>query len=266
MKVSSLPIFLILWCAILANGYNRRNRYQNPITQTKTTESSKEIESCYLNSPALHIASGGSTQLRRKDIPRVLDHALIPIATHLTIAYFALKEISEVGKTAIGHAHGLASLALVNLLSLFAEFQTQVEEINEGVEEIGEVEWRLLTVLRRMLLSPLLSMSASVFAVAASVIEILKDLMPGGHHGMALLALSTFQFQFRRYQRIKNQGKSFHKTPDSAFVYWIKHAIPISAALFACYELYNDLKPGAHHGVPLMALSEMIENIYRARD
>jgi len=209
------------------------------------------------------MALGGDIPLKRKAIPR----AIVPIATHLTIGFFALKEISEVGKETIGHAHGLAFLAFVKLLPLFSELQTQVEEINESVEKIGEIEWRLLTVLRRMLLSPLLSMAASVFAVIASAVEIFKDVMPGGHHGMVFLALSNFQSQFRRFRRIKSEkGKSFHKTADNAFVSGMKHIVPIAAALFGSYELYNDLKPGAHHGVVLMALSEVVENIYRARE
>lgn len=291
MNFSFLTLLLIIWCSTPTNGFSQRYIYQNRICRRKFAQCYKETESNSLNSAAITTALDGDTPRKRESIPR----AIIPLSTHLTIGYFTLKEMGEVGRDSIGHAHGLASLTFAKLLPrfaktiprfakiiprfaktmprfaklvpLFARLQTQVDEINENVEKIGEIHWDLLEILRKVLVSPILSMAASLFAVIASVVEIFDDVMPGGHHGMALLAMSEFQAQFRRFRRIKKENDgSYHKTADSTFVSWMKRIVPISAALFASWEIYNDLRPGAHHGVLLLTVSELVENIYRAKE
>jgi len=202
-----------------------------------------------------------------------LTRAYISILAHAVIAYFSIKEVIE-NWTKINHVHGLAILAIVRILPSLAEFQWQADEVNEGLETVhtADIKWTSISMVRSFILSPFLGIFGSLITMFVAAVEIVKDMKPGGHHGLALLALSTLQSSIRRFQHMRNNNSK--EVPSNnkrrmksrliiSWIYKMKWIIPISAAAFAAYELYEDLKPGVHHGVAMMALSEMVENIDR---
>ena len=117
---------------------------------------------------------------------------------------------------------------------------------------------------------------ACLLALFASAAEIYVDLRPGAHHGAALLALSEVVYQFRRLQRIKGWGggrllkRSRSTKLPATFLgrVWQRMTmgtmIALAAAAFALTEVIEDLSPGAHHGVAILAAAECIENVQRS--
>jgi hypothetical protein len=95
---------------------------------------------------------------------------------------------------------------------------------------------------------------------------------PGAHHGAALLALSELYYQFRRIKaRIKKERNRTSKWRTSTWLgkVWsnapVGPAIAVAAAVYAGIEICEDLQPGAHHGVAVLALAELVENVNRSR-
>jgi len=224
---------------------------------------------------------------------------LISIAVALTIGSFSILELMEGLReeadrfffSNIGHAHGMLILSLIRLSRSIAIFQTQADELAEATEEIrmssrnkkecskkNKKRNKFLTMIGRFVISRNVSIGACLVASLAAFIEIYDDLKPGGHHGAIFLALSELNYQINRgYSMTHEKGKEKKEKATSNNTSLLssimkqkrKYAGPLiflSAALFAATEIYDDLKPGAHHAVALLAVAELVENISLFRE
>jgi len=221
---------------------------------------------------------GGGT--RHRISKRRIGRHLVPIYTALVIGSFSIFEILEtshkVVEPQLGHAHGIAILALIRLGRSIAILQTQAEEFEEQVQDIEEeigLDFKqsnsILAAIGRIITAPVATILACLFAVFGSAVEIFYDMKPGAHYGTMLLALSEISNQIRRLRRYKRRDKN-QSMENTSLIRCILSKIPLgamialSAAGFACFELYEDIQPGAHHGVALLALADLIENINRS--
>ena len=178
--------------------------------------------------------------------------------------------------------------AVKKMMKGAAALQAQTEELEERAELLGHVvvgaelveehhdekpriRRPIQTIVMEFITSPGVAISAAILAVVACVVEIIDDMKPGAHHGAALLALSELYYQARRLKaRVKKDrnrtsawraswmGQIWEKLP-------VGPLIAIAAAVYAGIEIVEDLKPGAHHGVAILALAELVENINRSR-
>ncbi|KAL7570823.1 hypothetical protein ACA910_018893 [Epithemia clementina (nom. ined.)] len=156
----------------------------------------------------------------------------------------------------------------------------------------------LLARVGRCLVSPAVSIVACVVAGVACAVEIWDDMKPGAHHGAALLALSELVYQMRRLRGVyqirrrrraaaaaaaetSNNPQHHHpkqvlQQSSSTTTRWsalcfVLDKIPVGmmvcivAAVYALMEFVEDMQPGAHHGVAVLALAEMVENINRSQ-
>ena len=206
---------------------------------------------------------------------------VFPITTSLVIGGFSVLEIleglREPRDRRMGRAHGVLILAVIRLFRSAAILQTEIGEVGEDLEKMGLDEEALtkgpVRVLQRLghfLVSPLVSITACIVAVVACFVEIYDDLKPGTHHGAALLALSELSYQLRRFwqvSKVDERAAFVHKVPKRTFMRRIPIGmmVGLAAAMYAAIELIDDLKPGAHHGVALLAFAEMVENVNRAK-
>jgi hypothetical protein len=225
------------------------------------------------------VPSGGSARTEPPFNGRRLARHIAPISTALVIASFSVLEIlesttRELAERQIGHAHGIANLAFIRLCRSIAILQTQAEELEERVDEIREevdceARGRVIffSILGKAIISPVVTISACVLATAASLVEIFDDMKPGAHHGAALLALSELYYQLSRLKRftgrIAVEKKSSIRRVLSKVP--VRMIIALAAAVYAGIEIYEDMRPGAHHGVALLALAELVENMNRSR-
>jgi hypothetical protein len=185
-----------------------------------------------------------------------------------------LESIRELAERQIGHAHGITILAFIRLGRSIAILQTQAEEFEESVDEIREevdCEARgrvtFFSILGKAIISPVFTISACILATAASLVEIFDDMKPGAHHGAALLALSELYYQLSRLKRFKGRIAFEKKSPIRRVLFKVpvRMLIALAAAGYAGIEIYEDMQPGAHHGVALLALAELVENMNRSR-
>ncbi|CAB9530000.1 expressed unknown protein [Seminavis robusta] len=213
---------------------------------------------------------------------RNLGRSLVPMSTAVIIGSFSVFEILEssremVAKWHIQHwrsAHGITLLALIRLFRSIAILQTQAEEFGEQVEELNPVEStqdpvsrrravgfinRFKRIIVRGITSPITAIVACFMAAAASLVEIVEDMRPGAHHGAALLALSELYYQIRRLKKVTGKRHLFR------FKVSLGVPIALAAAVFAGFELYEDIQPGGHHGLAILALAELVENINRSK-
>jgi hypothetical protein len=223
--------------------------------------------------------SGGSAQTEQPFNGRRLARHIAPISVILVIGSFSvleiLESIREPAERQIGHAHGIAILAFIRLCRSIAILQTQAEEFEERVDEIREevdCEARgrvtFFSILGKAIISPVFTISACVLATAASLVEIFDDMKPGAHHGAALLALSELYYQLSRLKRFQGRRIAFEKKSPIRRVLSkmpVRMIIALAAAGYAGIEIYEDMQPGAHHGVALLALAELVENMNRSR-
>ncbi|KAG7352030.1 hypothetical protein IV203_008078 [Nitzschia inconspicua] len=174
-----------------------------------------------------------------------------------------------------------------------AVLQTQTEEVDEKVVELMrrvrgietkeshlichsasplDILYRMKMTLVGLLTSTGVAITAATLSVVACVVEIVDDMQPGAHHGAALLALSELYHQIRRVKarvkRVRNRtsnwrtstrmGRILSKAPMGP-------CIAVAAAMYAAIEICEDLRPGAHHGVAILALAELVENVNRSK-
>lgn len=228
---------------------------------------------------------------------------IVPCLTALVIGSFSIAEILEGGREIFGrrlhHGHGMAILAIIRLCRSIAILQTQMDELKEGTEKLGinfektegtltesSLEAGLMsipTMLARFVFSPLVTISACILAAVASILEIFEDTKPGAHHGAALLALSELNYQLGRLQHVTGKrltmaSRWFPAEVASSILAYIPlkakqllsrfslgAGIAIAAAGFAAVEIVEDMQPGAHHAVAVLAAAEFVENINRSR-
>jgi len=217
-----------------------------------------------------------STSIKRR-------RQVIPVMVALVIGSFSVIEIveslREETEAVLGHAHGILILSLVRLFRSIAILQTEVEEIEEACEKLleGKEEnhkdnkksW--LHHVAKFMVSTKVTIVACVLAAGASVVEVVEDLKPGAHHGAVFLALSELNYQVGRFMRTRR--KKLNTTAKeggrdgflSRLAAMVGPLLFIAAACFAGYELYEDMKPGAHHAVAVLALAELLENVNRSK-
>lgn len=247
--------------------------------------------------------SSSAAAMPDKDKPRGGGHSshgaggwqksVVPISVALIIGTFSVLEIvesmRETREFALGHAHGIFLLALIRLFRSLAILQTQVEEFEEGLEHAGvDLEFEedrgskgksFVAAVARFAVSPTLTIAACVAAGVACMIEVVDDLKPGGHHGAAFLALSEIVYQLRRLFHLREKrrkAKGIVSTEANKGVLmrmwqWFCKKVPfgiiiaLGAVGFAGYELMEDIRPGGHHGVAVLAAAELVENLNRSK-
>jgi hypothetical protein len=217
---------------------------------------------------------------------------LVPIGVALIIGSFSILEIleslREETERYFGHAHGILILSLIRLFRSIAILQTNVVEFEEATEKLfnknedddeedeKEEETKkkkrlsLSSLIGKFIVSRRVSIIACIMASIASLVEVYDDLKPGGHHGAVFLALSELNYQLNRCHDIRTPItiKNGKTNQPSSLLTWKRFVGPtlfVAAAVFAAYELYEDLKPGAHHAVAVLALAELVENINRSK-
>ena len=153
-------------------------------------------------------------------------------------AFFAATELSE-GLLAIGHHHGLALIA--------------VSKLARGLQQAESVAVESSKRLGRLLRAPITLPLVCLTAIVTSAWEVWKDARldakVGGHHGMVILALYELQEVIEDAAGEDSRGrfgKIIHFRP-------LKLALALGALAAAGVELSEDLRPGAHHGVALLA-------------
>jgi hypothetical protein len=208
-----------------------------------------------------------------------------PMSTAAIIGWFSVLEILESSrelmfKWHIHHwrgAHGITLLAMIRLVRSVAILQIEAAELGESVEELSHERRKnkvssehgecasggfLRSVrlpISRFITSPVTAIIACIMAAVASIAEIIDDLRPGAHHGTALLALSEMYYQTQRFRKITGRKRLL------PFKSHLGIPIALAAAAFAAFELYEDIQPGAHHGLAILAVAELVENINRSK-
>ena len=180
----------------------------------------------------------------------------LPLAATCAAGLCAVTELRETFME-VGHHHGLALLSLSHL----AKALVVLDEVGEKtLAEAARPErrrracarWqrRLLRVLSSQITRKILCAGALLAAAA----EVKKDVAPGGHHGTFLLSFQELTDLFAHL---------FDGTPAlGAFLSSTALNVSIAAGALACalVELVSDLRPGAHHGVVILALSSALKS------
>lgn len=123
----------------------------------------------------------------------------------------------------------------------------------------------------RFVVSRKACIAACIMASIASITEVVNDLKPGAHHGAVFLALSELNYQVSRAARIVGPGdKPKVESKKRLLSFSSLRALVgplmfLAAATFSAFEIYEDTRPGAHHGVAVLALAELIENVDRSK-
>ena len=198
------------------------------------------------------------------------------IAVAVVIGFFSALEIAESLREgyehAVGHAHGILLLSIVRLSRGLAILQTETEEVAEAAEELrGEGEgggskrgllggW--MRSVGGFLVSRNVGIAACVLAIAASLAEVVDDMKPGAHHGGVLLALAEMEYQVCRLADIEGAGKG---RLISSLRSRVGPLLFVAAAAVSAMEVYEDTRPGAHHGVAILACAELVENLSRSK-
>lgn len=290
--IMQFSFILFATIVVTSSGLNlgRTTRPRNIQCTTAWSTDTVPSKRTYLDSrsrAALRAGTFGGDSSGRRKIPRKVTtstaRCLVPLSTALVIGGFSFFEItkgvSEATARRIGHAHGISVLAFIRVCNSLAILQTQTEELKEQIEKItddGRRETRIAKlrriVLSRLILSSVVTIVACVFASVACLVEIIEDLKPGAHHGALLLSLSELLYQVQRYCRHKQQlrrgGEKNFATDDvkpSLLRIPFRALIALAAAAYSGIELYEDFRPGAHHGVALLSLAELSENIHRSK-
>lgn len=226
---------------------------------------------------------GGARQQRRPG----RRSQIVPIAVSLVIGFFSLLEIAESLREefefAVGHAHGIFLLSALRLSRGLAILQTETEELAEAVEKLrGDGEsspdgggngpmrrWK--RSIARFFVSRSVGIAACILAIVASMIEVIDDMKPGAHHGSAFLALSELNYQAGRLTGIEGAGRDDGeetRTPErrlmSSLRAFVGPLLFVAAAAVSAMEVYEDTRPGAHHGVAILACAELVENLNRS--
>mmetsp|Transcript_111670 Transcript_111670/g.216253 ORF Transcript_111670/g.216253 Transcript_111670/m.216253 type:complete len:136 (-) Transcript_111670:258-665(-) len=101
------------------------------------------------------------------------------------------------------------------------------------------------------------SVLACGLAVSSSMVECSRDSHFGGHHGLVILSLADLVHVLRTMPQFRG--------PVLILGPILSMGMTIAAILCAGAELVVDLKPGAHHGVAILAMAHLVENARRFR-
>mmetsp|Transcript_72568 Transcript_72568/g.224344 ORF Transcript_72568/g.224344 Transcript_72568/m.224344 type:complete len:248 (-) Transcript_72568:294-1037(-) len=202
--------------------------------------------------------SCGSMRLRRRSSTSELVAELcwlraLPLATACVILLFAGVEVAQVGLE-VGHSHGLSLLALVRGGRALSELQVEAKEVFETLAD------RMHPAVHRLIgaaFGHTASLVACALAACSSLLECLRDARFGGHHGLAILSLADAVHMLRGMERWRGSVLIFGPV--------LSLSLAVCAAFCAVAELAEDLRPGSHHGVAILAIAHFAENFERAR-
>ena len=168
-------------------------------------------------------------------------HKIHPIHIGITgyAGYVALKELNE-ELYDLGHHHGLAMLVASRLCRTLATIE------NKAMHELPSLKKALVAQTTMHVLC--------AGAVVAAGWEVYNDIKPGGHHGMVLLAIHEVHELLEEADWDPKHHKALHSAT-------LKFVIAGGALACAVAELVEDLVPGAHHGVALLAASHVWSSI-----
>ena len=227
-------------------------KYRKAVTMTPTEFSTQMLEA----------RTPDATPKKAKNL-RARWLSFLPLITAVTISFFAMAEIQKrFFEHRLSHAHGLLSMGIVKIAYSLGELQGKVREVEDVMIELDYGDF-VLQFPRSP--SPLqsehnfrskLTMVVCIFALFACTLEILRDLRPSGHHGTAVLAASELVNQFFRLRRTSRNQILLRR--------FIIMFVAIPAAACAGRDLIDDLKPGAHHAVAVLAVAQFVENFHRA--
>ena len=197
------------------------------------------------STPSARRQLDGVARPRTKDSPVDLRagfrHRIHPIHLGITgyAGYVALKELNE-ELYDLGHHHGLAMLVASRLCRTLATIE------DKAMHELPS--------LKKMLVAQTTMHILCAGAVVAAGWEVYNDLKPGGHHGMVLLAIHEVHELLEEADWDPKHHKALHSAT-------LKFVIAGGALACAVVELVEDLVPGAHHGVALLAASHVWSSI-----
>ena len=168
-------------------------------------------------------------------------HKIHPVHLGITgyAGYVALKELNE-ELYDLGHHHGLAMLVASRLCRTLATIE------NKAMHELPSLKKALVAQTTMHILC--------AGAVVAAGWEVYNDIKPGGHHGMVLLAIHEVHELLEEADWDPRHHKALHSAT-------LKFVIAGGALACAVAELVEDLVPGAHHGVALLAASHVWSSI-----
>ena len=194
--------------------------------------------------PPRHRRDASSTAARKDspvDLRTGFRHRIHPIHIGITgyAGYVALKELNE-ELYDLGHHHGLAMLVASRLCRTLATIE------DKAMHELPS--------LKKMLVAQTTMHILCAGAVVAAGWEVYNDIKPGGHHGMVLLAIHEVHELLEEADWDPKHHKALHSAT-------LKFVIAGGALACAVAELVEDLVPGAHHGVALLAASHVWSSI-----
>jgi len=193
------------------------------------------------------------TRTLPRQIARLFWLCALPLSTSGVILFFACVEIAKTGFE-LDHSHGLSLLALARIGRALSEVHAETKEVMEAFSH------RLHPVSRKFIKVTFgckSSLIVCVLAVCSSMVECLRASRFGAQHGLVILSLADLVHTLRAMPPFRG--------PALVFGPACSMGIAIAAMLCAGVELFADLRPGAHHGVAVLAMAHMAENAQRFR-
>lgn len=200
---------------------------------------------------------------------------VLTITAHSGAAIFAgLQTLEDV--SVVGHAHGMllliASRACRGVRRL-ARASGQVGRLIDEIEKKGEAtENTFQKQVSRFVFKPLVYLSLQLSkkrvagavaagALAAASLEVWRDAMPGGHHGVVALAMNELFLLLETSGLVKGRAL---KLLQNQFV---RLGVTAAATLFALVETFSPplSKLGAHHSVLVLAFLDAVKCIVLMR-
>ena len=191
------------------------------------------------------MARGGTSVSRAKTVN---------LLSTVAVGALAVYDIRQTGAEAARglHRHGLALVCASRLCRSLAQL--------EGLALRAEGGGRGAR-LRRALVNPRLLSALCYLAIGASAYEVWEDLEPGGHHGALLLSVSELH---EVAEEAAGEGQALiQRLLENRL---LKLGLAGGALAFAALELAEDILPGAHHGVALLAAGHVLKALGEWRE
>jgi len=204
-------------------------------------------------------------------MPRSLD-AAVSVGTHAGAAISAGAEVMDDFES-VGHGHGMLLLCASKLCR---ELNVVREAVAGELEDVAVIassskqspRTKLLLhpihQLLRLLTHQYFTISLALAGLTAAMMEVLKDITPGGHHGAVLLATNEL-FELLEASRIARRGSLLLKVVGNQILRLVVVAGATALALLETVVEYSAEKGGsslgAHHGVLIFGLSKTLRCI-----
>lgn len=211
------------------------------------------------------VATAPSFQPPNKSSSKPLDR--LGISAHLAAAMGATVELREDFEH-LHHGHGVLFLIASKIVR---EVNVLREELEETIDDVPGAKSRFQHVnaaVWTVLTSPTLATVFALAALYAATVEVIQDVVPGGHHGAMFLAMNELFELFVQSKLLKTTipGGTVLQT---IFENTIVKLTLCSAALLAA--LCEIVRSGqfhfkGHHGVAILALMKVIRCSSLVRD